>query len=95
MLEKNLSDDVPNIQFIVPNIQLVTNNCNLANSKNDNSSFTSCFSKDLEQIISIETLVNQGQKFVNMLYTFRSVSRTIPMTVIILINCILLNIIFK
>jgi hypothetical protein len=45
----------------------------------DHNGFQTEFGHEMDSIARIEQLLEQGQYFVHMLYTFRSVSRAIPM----------------
>ena len=71
-----LPGNIPNIQFSSQSIDLGTHHD--ATSFSEKSEFESCFGQEMEQIAKMESMTAQGQRFVHMLYTFRSVSRAIP-----------------
>jgi len=75
--ELSLPGNVPNIQFTSQSIDIETRAD--ATTFMEKGDFESCFSQEMEQISKIELMTEQGDKFVHMLYTFRSVSRAIPM----------------
>jgi cytoplasmic FMR1 interacting protein len=75
-----LTDDVPNIQCVgLPssiNLEMST----IFNPLGyvDYKGFPSSFSDDIIYIAKIESLIMQGPQFINILYSFRSISRAIP-----------------
>jgi hypothetical protein len=79
-----LVDDVPNIQFTPLSIVMETTSLQNPISYADHSAFITQFGSEMEQIAKIDEIVEHGQVFVHMLYTFRSVSRAIPMVVSVL-----------
>ena len=75
----SLSEDNPNIQ---PHPQAleheISPNHNPLNYS-DHSAFDTMFGAEMETKSTLEQLLDEGSHFVQMLYTFRSVSRAIPM----------------
>jgi cytoplasmic FMR1 interacting protein len=76
-----LSDDVPNIQFSPLSIVVETTPIQNPVSYADHPAFVTQFGSEMEQIAKMDVIVDQGQHFVHMLYSFRSVSKAIPMVV--------------
>ena len=74
-----LPDDVPNVQFAPLSIEFEASSVRNPTSFADHNGFQSNFGAEMDAIAQIETLLEQGQKFVHMLYTFKSVSKAIPM----------------
>ena len=74
----DVSDDVPNIQFTALSIDFEAASLSNPVSYADHVSFRTQFGSEIEQMAKIEAALEQGQYFVHMLYTFRSVSRAIP-----------------
>mmetsp|Transcript_22337 Transcript_22337/g.32537 ORF Transcript_22337/g.32537 Transcript_22337/m.32537 type:complete len:1588 (+) Transcript_22337:206-4969(+) len=74
-----LCDDVPNIQFSPMSVVVETTPLQNPISYADHPAFITQFGSEMEQIAKMDVIVEHGQHFVHMLYTFRSVSRAIPM----------------
>jgi len=72
-------DDVPNVQFSPLSVEFEAASFKNPTSFADHNGFQSNFGAEMDAIAQIETLLDQGQYFVHMLYTFRSVAKAIPM----------------
>lgn len=74
-----LEDDVPNIQYTPLSLEFEI--CSSGNPVGfaDHNGFQTEFGHEMDSIARIEALLEQGQYFVHMLYTFRSISKAIPM----------------
>ena len=79
--ELSLPGNIPNIQFVCQSIDIETRKDELYFSAK--GEFESCFGQEMEQIHFLESMTVSGQRYVHMLYTFRSVSRAIPMISIV------------
>lgn len=84
-----LVDDVPNIQFTPLSIVVEPTSLQNPISYADHSAFITQFGSEMEQIAKIDSIVEHGQHFVHMLYTFRSVSNALPMVVSSFIHLLL------
>jgi cytoplasmic FMR1 interacting protein len=74
-------DPVPNIQVSPLSLEIETTPFHNPVAYVDHTGFSSQFGTEVQQIAKMEAIVERGQHFVHMLYTFRSVSRAIPMVV--------------
>jgi cytoplasmic FMR1 interacting protein len=77
----DLADNVPNIQFSPLSIEYEKASYSNPMAAVDHRTFHTLFASELEQISRIEQVMEQGNYFVHMLYTFRSVSKAIPSVV--------------
>lgn len=80
----DLTDDVPNIQCagLSSSINLEISTIFNPLGYIDYKGFPSSFSDDIIYIAKIESLIIQGPQFINILYSFRSISKAIPELVI-------------
>ena len=76
-----LDDDVPCIQFSSVSVEIGNPFTDNKVGYVDHIGFQTRFGAETEKIATIDALLEKGQYFVHMLYTFRSVSRAIPMIV--------------
>jgi len=76
-------DDVPSIQFPSSSVEVDITPLQNPVSFADHPAFGAQFSGEMDTIAKIDTILEQGQHYVHMLYTFRSVSRAIPMVNIV------------
>ena len=82
LLEKfPIVDDVPNIQFTPLSIDFETSSLSNPVAYADHVSFRTQFGVEIEQMAKIDGVLEHGQHYVHMLYTFRSVSKAIPQLV--------------
>lgn len=72
-----LSDNVPNIQF--PSLSVEIDTGAMINKYEDNKAFHTKFGPELEIISQLDSLSVRGEQYVSMLYSFRSISKAIPM----------------
>ena len=75
----NLVDNVPNIQF--PSLAMEVESGSTITKYHDAKAYSSKCGPELELISQLNTLSIRGAKYVSMLYSFRSVSKAIPMLV--------------
>ena len=75
----DIVDDVPSIQFPSSSVEVDITPLQNPVAFADHPAFGAQFSSEMDTIAKIDTIVDQGQHFVHMIYTFRSVSRAIPM----------------
>ena len=76
---KDLTDDVPNIQFSSLSVDFEITAINNPVSYVDRTAFHNHFDSEINQMSKIERLVEQGKTYVHMLYAMRSVTQAIPM----------------
>ena len=76
-------DDVPSIQFPSSSVEVDITPLQNPVAFADHPAFGAQFSDEMDTIAKIDEILEQGQLFVHMLYTFRSVSRAIPMVNIV------------
>ena len=72
-----LTDNVPNIQF--PSLSIEMEAGVMINKYEDHKAFHTKFASELELISQLDSLTIRGEQYVCMLYSFRSVSKAIPM----------------
>ena len=75
----NLDDNVPNIQF--PSLAIEVEAGSTTTKYHDAKAYNSKCIAELDLISQLNALTVRGTKYVNMLYSFRSVSKAIPMLV--------------
>jgi hypothetical protein len=76
--QMQLDDDVPSIQYFPLSVEMELTSITNPVSYIDHKGFLPTFTAEVDMTAKIESLVEQGQDFVNVLYTFRSVSKAIP-----------------
>lgn len=74
-------DGVPNIQVSPLSLEIETTPLHNPVAYADHIGYATQFGSEMTLIAKMDSIVEQGQGFVHMLYTFRSVSRAIPMVV--------------
>eukprot|EP01041_Mallomonas_annulata_P000174 gene174-299_t len=84
MEQLNTDDDVHNLQFCPSTLLFENSFVESYACFEDYKAFESQFSNDIGKIRQMNEVLTQGQNFLETLYTFRSVSRAIPMTTIII-----------
>jgi hypothetical protein len=75
----DVSDNVPNIQF--PSLSIEVENGPTANRYIDARAYSAKFATELETIAQLDSLSLRGEEYVCMLYSYRSISKAIPMLV--------------
>lgn len=73
------SDETPNIQFSSLSINLEMAALQNPVDYSDRTCFRTQFATEIDLMIKIEQLLTQGEVLVHMLYTFRSVSKAVPL----------------
>ena len=76
----DLHDNVPNIQFPSLAVEMEAG-IPCPNRFLDASAYNSKFSPELDMVAYLDSLAIRGEQFVCMLYSFRSISKAIPMLV--------------
>ncbi len=74
-------DDVINIQYTPFTLDYEKSSLTNPLQSMDHKSFNTLFNTEIELMSKIEHMLEQGQYFIHLLYTFRSVSRAIPIVV--------------
>lgn len=74
----NLDDNVPDLQFAPNSLNIEI--CSAANPLgfSDHKGYYTTFGAEIELIAKLENAYNVGQEFVNLIYSYRSVSHAIP-----------------
>ena len=85
LCKKDLKDDAPNIQFSSLSVAFEISALNNPVHYVDQNCFHSQFSSEIAQMSKIEKLLEQGTNFVHMLYSFRSVSKAVPLVSLLFI----------
>jgi len=75
----DVTDNVPNIQF--PSLSIEMEAGPTPNRFIDARAYSMKFAPDLDLMAIIDSLAVRGQEYVSMLYSFRSISKAIPMLV--------------
>ena len=78
LIDINLIDDVPSIQFVPQCIEMRLSTISNPVGYVDHRGFLTNFGAEIEITSRIEAILDIGQEFVSLLYSFRSVSKAIP-----------------
>lgn len=73
------TDETPNIQFSSLSVDVEMTSLHNPVDFVDHSCFHTQFANEIEQMSKIEQLLEQGTDLVHMLYSFRSVSKAVPL----------------
>ena len=79
LAEAVLADDVPAIQALGQAVAVQTASANPV-EYTDAPGYQTQFGPEIAAAAEVEQLLDEGQRFVHMLYTYRSVSRAIPVS---------------
>ena len=79
LAEAALADDVPAIQQLGQSVAVQTASANPV-GYTDAPGYQTQFGPEVAATAEVEGLLDEGQRFVHMLYTYRSVSRAIPVS---------------
>lgn len=83
LCNQELIDETPNIQFSSLSIDLEMTALHNPVNYVDHTCFHTQFATEIMQMSKIEGLLVQGEELVYMLYTFRSVSKAVPLVSVI------------
>jgi hypothetical protein len=81
LCSKGQLDDAPNIQFSSLSVDFEISALHNPVHYVDQTCFHSQFTSEIEQMSRIERLLEQGTDFVHMIYSFRSVSKAVPLVI--------------
>ena len=73
------TDETPNIQFSSLSVDVEMTSLHNPVDFVDHLCFHTQFANEIEQMSKIEQLLDQGTDLVHMLYSFRSVSKAVPL----------------